>query len=142
MTEWLAVGVIFVGYLLLEFLLHLARKREKRNRFRSRHTLTEDQFYCRFYADSGIPRESVSRALELVTEALEVPAGKLRPSDQFEGELGPSTLLDETLSELSHETAWSVDCPDAILWSSVLTLDDYIREVGPRLRHRRSAGRG
>ena len=136
MMEWLILLILVAAYFLFEAVMLCLRRREKDRRFAARDDLTEDEFYDSFYSDSGIPKASVCTSLHILARTLETPLGKLRPGDCFGGRLRPSRWYDHTVGELFQETAWLVDSPEGIRLTASSTIDDYIRQVAPRLRKR------
>jgi hypothetical protein len=54
-----------------------------------RQLLNLDEFCSRYYPSEDLPREHILEVLKELSEALEIPAGVLRPSDRFLVELAP-----------------------------------------------------
>lgn len=52
-------------------------------RLGERQLLSMDDFCSRFYSGGNLPTELILDVLKDLSEALEIPAGKLRPSDRF-----------------------------------------------------------
>jgi hypothetical protein len=63
--------------------------RKRAIRFSDRPDMSVDEFCSTYYKDSSIGKETISKVLGVISEAIEVPAGKLRPSDRFDAELAP-----------------------------------------------------
>jgi len=75
---------------------------ESRKRFEQREELDLDAIYFWYFAHRGLPRDQVIELWCEVAESLDLPAGKLRPSDRFDG-------------ELAAVTGWGFDNPSGIL---------------------------
>ena len=58
-------------------------RRTKAKRLGPREELSVEEFYGRFYAQKGLRRHVIAELLPQLGEALEVPAGLLRPEDRF-----------------------------------------------------------
>ncbi|MDQ7827229.1 MAG: hypothetical protein RDV48_30830 [Candidatus Eremiobacteraeota bacterium] len=63
------------------------RKRRAMN-LTDRSVLTPDEFFERFYNNSGMEKEVVVSALQFIQENAALPVGRLRPSDRFDRVLG------------------------------------------------------
>lgn len=59
----------------------------KARRFRDRENLSLEVLYQRHFFDTGLPFETVSKALEEIADDCAIPIGLLRPNDRFEQEL-------------------------------------------------------
>jgi hypothetical protein len=113
------------------FLGTLALRRAKASRFASRLDLGNDDFFVKYYAASGLPRDTVIRIRRLVADELEVPVGRLRPTDRFDQELRTAEGWEEwddgieALRQLlapGNSGQWQ-----AVDWGKIRTLDDLIR---------------
>lgn len=103
------------------------------SRLQGREPLSSEEFYSRFYSDSGLDEQSVTAAMKKVSDTLRLPAGLLRPSDQFGKEYRPPPgyEMDDEIVEI----AWDLEemcekrrVPAAVLEKrQIVTLDDYIR---------------
>ena len=120
-------------YLLLEKLRLRSKHREKGWQFAKRRALTEDEFHNRFYADSDIRKELMCVSLRMLARTMAVPFGKLRPDDRFTEHLAPATLYDDTVEELFEGTDWLINDPDRVQFTAKSTVDDYVRQVAPKL---------
>src|SRR5262249_251622 len=58
-------------------------------RLGERQLLSMDDLCSRFYSGGNLPMERILDVLKDLSEALEIPAGKLRPSDRFLVEFAP-----------------------------------------------------
>jgi hypothetical protein len=105
-------------------------RREKERRFAGRPDLMPGEFYERFYASAGLPRDAVLRTIHDVALELEVPEAKLRPEDRFAEDLRPVRgwefddgigILSWELDRLARKAGVAIDL------GSIATLDDYIR---------------
>ncbi len=93
-----------------------------------------EEVYSLFFADSGIPKEVVLELWMEVATILDLPAGKLRPQDRFDAELGPErgwewgdniAILDRIAAKrLKKMKSHSFDLKD------VRTLYDYVLLFG------------
>jgi len=98
-----------------------------------RRTLTMEEFWDEFYSRSGLPRGRAEQVLDLLSEAVEVPVGKLRPSDRFLVELAPQKgiwreMVDDSESSvillaLRLEKKYGVHMD----LKGIKTVDDYVR---------------
>ncbi|CAM4127898.1 hypothetical protein LRM36_07095 [Stenotrophomonas maltophilia] len=100
-----------------------------KDKLREREALSPTGFYDRYYAESGLDRETVVELLEHVAGELRLPSGKLRPGDRFSKELSPGEahgwdsgygVLIFELQSLAKKRGIAVD-------RRVDSLDDYIR---------------
>jgi hypothetical protein len=125
---------VFIAVMLLAILLlalgYRKMIREKHGRVADRSSMSLDEFYTTYYEDSGLPKEAVARVLLEVASEVDMPAGKLRPSDRFSVELRPISgwefddgtgLLSSKLERLLRRAGAAVNT------GSMRTLDDYIR---------------
>lgn len=91
-----------------------------------------DDFCSQFYPGEDLPRERILDVLKNLSEALEIPAGKLRPSDRFLVELAPLKdtwgSVDDTDFSLILLTG-RLQKRDGVRidMKTVKTIDDYIR---------------
>ena len=122
----LGVGVIWTVY----------SSRERRSPFRERSEMAPDEIYSAFYADSSYAKEHVLRCLREIADRLQIPMGKLRPSDSFSDELAPNRGWEyddglRVLSDLARKelTANGSD-PETV--TQIRTVDDYIRFTSAR----------
>lgn len=102
-------------------------------RFSERPFLEAAQIWRDAYRETEVSLDSVEAALRLVSEATEVPAGKIRPADRFAVELKPERgwEFDDGLAEIS----WYVEARGRGNSTSLETVDDLIRLLD-RLEHR------
>ena len=107
-------------------------QKDRLKRLGEREFLSMDDFCSRFYSGEGLPRERILEVLKDLSEALEIPAGKLRPSDRFLVELAPLKKtwgsVDDTdfsLMLLTKRLKKKHGVP--IDMKMVKTIDDYIR---------------
>ncbi len=105
-------------------------REEKRGRFAERPDVAPDEFFERYYGQSGLPRDRVLRALRTVAVDTETPEARLRPGDRFAEELKPVRgwefddgigILSWELDRLARKAGVAIDL------GSIVTLDDYIR---------------
>jgi len=125
----IVMAIVVVGGLAIAWTFFSSRKR--RSPFRDRAELTPEEIHSAFYADSAIDKDAVSRSLHEIADRLQVPAGKLRPSDSFLEELAPNRgwEYDDGLGALSDlarkKLAMKGGDPEAV--ARIKTVDDYIR---------------
>jgi hypothetical protein len=77
--------LILIGHppvMTLSPLLPSGEERACRRQVRERPLLTDDAFYERFYANTGVSKEIVSRLRRLYAEQLPVPMEKVWPADK------------------------------------------------------------
>ncbi|MHB8734772.1 MAG: hypothetical protein ACYC6M_05655 [Terriglobales bacterium] len=107
-------------------------QKDRVKRLGERELLSTDDFCSRFYSGEDLPRERILDVLKDLSEALEIPAGKLRPSDRFLVELaplkstwGPVDDTDFSVMVLTNllERKYGV----RIEMKTIKTIDDYIR---------------
>jgi len=100
-------------------------------RFKERKELTPEEFIDMFYSDTKISPEIVSEVLCLIGTALNIPYGKLRPSDKFNKELAPPkghefsdgiVEIDSYLSDYLEKGRYSLD-------KNLDSIDDLIRFI-------------
>lgn len=110
-----------------------ARVRGARNNFlETRPEMAIDEIYEKFYADKTVSKETVSRALAEIASALNVPAGRLRPSDRFGKELAPPAGWEDddelgVLASIAKDRLARAEADTTV--ESIRTVDDYIRLV-------------
>ena len=97
-----------------------------------RQLLSMDDFCSQFYSGEELPRERILDVLKDLSEALEIPAGKLRPSDRFLIELAPlkntwGSVDDTDFSLMLLTKRLEKQCGVPIDMKTVKTIDDYIR---------------
>lgn len=61
--------------------------RQKLKRFEDRSDLNMDQIYAEFFASKNLPKELACELWNEVSGSLQLPPGKLRPTDRFDQEL-------------------------------------------------------
>ena len=108
--------------------------RGKMARFGDRKPLESDDFYEKFYADSGLPRALVLELLQEVGDSVEIVPTLLRPQDRILVELSDLKSLkpaDGGLAEVTFaaqrrqkKLGVTVDI------TKIQTVDDYIRRFG------------
>ena len=59
------------------------------SRFRDRENLSLEDIYARYFRDSGIEEETFFKVWQDAAKRLNLPMGKLRPTDRFDQELKP-----------------------------------------------------
>lgn len=124
----LVVIVSLAAYLFAERYI----RRKKLKRFHGREPLEEAEFYNLFYAQSGLPKALVVQALRDVASTLNLPQGKLRPSDALYDDLGPVKGFEyddelNLLEDFVHGKLKKLGA-DADL-GKMSTLDDLIRTL-------------
>jgi hypothetical protein len=70
-------------------LSYFGLRRFRNQQFSDRERLPLDNFYARYYGSEGIEKSCVLKILRELSEAVEVDAELLRPSDRFTVELRP-----------------------------------------------------
>jgi hypothetical protein len=126
------LSIILVTGLIIYLLLSRMWPRDGTSqdpRFRGREPLTLDQFYERYYAEEGFPRNSVQEVLVSYAEAGGLPHALLRPEDSFTGLRVPES---ERTQEFAQQAARVMEESERrfgirLLEFQVTTLDDYIR---------------
>lgn len=101
--------------------------KSRRRTLQGRPDLTIDQIFECYYASTDVGLSVVREAFRDISETLDVPAGKLRPSDRFDVELGPTVgwEYDDVVNDL---VAHATQRLDALHDSTpVRTVDDYVR---------------
>lgn len=98
---------------------------------RSREPLAPDQFYERFYLDSGLDRALVIELLEHVAQEVRIPAERIRPDDRFAVELAPGrgNEWDSGYAILLNELASQARRRKRPITNTIATVDDYLRAM-------------
>lgn len=96
--------------------------------FEGRENLDPDAFYGRFYADSGLDRQSILEFLDHLAFEMDLPADKLRPSDRFTVELSERTTeWDSGFGVLMGEAKRLAKRNGIEIQGKIESVDDYIR---------------
>ncbi|MHC4321712.1 MAG: hypothetical protein ACYST3_05495 [Planctomycetota bacterium] len=100
----IVVACVFILFIIIAYLMESKRLPKKIQRFSGRERLTLDEIYRSFYADSGIGEKKISELWVKIANILQLDAGKLRPTDQFDVELRPveGHLVEDELVELNY----------------------------------------
>jgi hypothetical protein len=104
---------------------------ETQNKFFSeRSCLSEDEFFERFYATSGIHKELLVEIVNHIAHEIGLPAGILRPADRFDVELAPTkgTEWDSGYAILVYEIQRLAKNKGIIIEGKIATVDDCIRK--------------
>lgn len=130
MPQWPFI-VIMIAAVALSVLVGILISRGRQSAFRARENLPLEQIYEEYYRDSDIPSSVLNETLTRVAEVLEIPAGKLRPTDSFDSELGPvaDPVFDDVLAELRDEFSKELDVRALSLKGEIKTLDGLVRAV-------------
>src|SRR6266850_1217206 len=64
-------------------------RRSRAKRFEDRDDVSLDSIFEKFFASRGLSKSVVFEAWREVASVLQLPPGKLRPSDRFDTELSP-----------------------------------------------------
>lgn len=110
----------------------IALRQRKKARFGHRRELSADEFYRMYYGNSGLPRERVLAVRLVVADELEVPIGRIRPSDRFDRELRPAEgweAWDDGMEVLRAAASAGGGSRVAVEWKDIQTFDDLIRAV-------------
>lgn len=93
-----------------------------------RQELTPTEFFNSFYRDSGLDQQLVEELLVHVVQELGLPSGKLRPSDQFLGNLirGGANSWDSGFGVLAFELKRLAKKRRISLETPINTLDEYL----------------
>jgi len=83
LTSIIAILIVIGGILTWNFV----PQRRRAKRFKNRPELDFDQIYKDFFAHKGLQRELVYELWNEIAQSLDVPLGKIRPSDRFDQEL-------------------------------------------------------
>jgi hypothetical protein len=125
--KWLLIGVVLV----VVFAIFRRMNRETTTTtltfWQTRPELSFDEFYSQYYSSSGLDRELVRNALQMVAHATHVPATRLRPEDRIDdlkpGALNTAVALLQRIEAagvfdtvgLPHPKDWNVDTVDAVI---------------------------
>lgn len=128
----LALLVTLAGAALVWFSGKRAEAR-RAARFSERPLLEPAAIWRDIYHEREVSLHSVETALRLVSEATDVPVGKIRPADRFAVELAPERgwEFDDGLAEIS----WYVESRSKGSSADLETVDNLIRLLG-RLEER------
>ena len=66
-----------------------ANQRKKIARFSDRETFSFDEIYEKYFSGQNIPKDIVAKLWVELADTLELPSGKLRPTDSFHSDLAP-----------------------------------------------------
>ncbi len=95
----------------------------------SRESISDDDFFERFYSDSGIPKRTVCEIRDFIANEYRVQSDKLLPTDRFSDDLSRGkfwdwdsgyAILGHALEGAARERNETIDC-------GFETVDDYIR---------------
>ena len=122
----ISIFVVLIGIAAL-FLYRYGKRADdqRKARFTERDELGFDDFVNLYYKDASLDQVRLRRALEEVSQAVQVPAGKLRPTDRFDVELAPPKgwELDDGTALLRQFIAKK----DTAGKKPISTLDEYLR---------------
>jgi hypothetical protein len=102
-----------------------------REELAKRESMLAQDFYAKFYADSGIDSVLIDELVRHIAAELSVDAAKILPSDRFAVELAPARgnawdsgfgILAIELKRLAKEKGRHLDQP-------IETVDDYLRAM-------------
>jgi len=100
----------------------------------TRTPISFEEFYDRYYVDSGLPDATVFKLLEFIALSCGIEYRKLRPEDELDtfpkGSLKKHVL---EFAEILVKASSRADTPEARYWfdPQVNTVDDFIRKLGP-----------
>lgn len=102
-----------------------------RSEISSRESQTPDEFYERYYQSRGYDRVLIIELLRHLELELEIPPGKVLPSDRFSIELasGRGVSWDTGYGILLYELKKLADKKRVAIESPVSTVDDYLCEM-------------
>lgn len=127
---WVLIG----GAILVAVLLERRSLKAKKSRLGSRASMSFDNFYNSYYAESHIPKPILLRLLQEVSYYTDIPMNLLRPSDRFDRELAPLKkwyAFDDSLAPMEwHAKALEKKFGTSVDLSKIQTVDDYIRTFG------------
>jgi len=108
-------------------------RKGKMSRFADRDDLSLHQIYHSHFSETGVPEK---RFVELWTElsrVLEIPAGKLRPSDRFDVELSPPKGFEfnDQINDVKYLIGKYCERTGASP-TSIKTVSDYLIALGAR----------
>ncbi len=134
LTIQLLALLIVVG-IVAAWLFRFGRKAdsERRARLSDREDLSFVEFERRFYDGAELDSNQLRGALGDIASALDIPVGKLRPTDRFDAELAPPKgwEIDDgaaLLARLLEKRGGKLPSGDAKLQ----TLDEYLRSASVR----------
>jgi hypothetical protein len=118
--------------LIHKFLQSGSLQKDRVKHLGERQLLSMDDFCSQFYPGDNLPKERILDVLKNLSEALEIPAGKLRPSDRFLVELAPlkntwGSVDDTDFSLILLTERLQKRDGVRIDMKTVKTIDDYIR---------------
>jgi hypothetical protein len=122
---WVAV-VILGPALVASVMSFVLAKWRNAGMFAARETLSEEQIYSQYFAQSGISASAVRELWHEVAETLHVPAEKLRPSDRFGHELGGYWISSDELDALARRAAKRSSQLDL---AEIKTLGEYVHRL-------------
>jgi len=108
-------------------------RRRRQAIFDGRESLTADEIFVRYYADSGLVKSVVVRLWSECTAKLKIQPEKLRPTDRFEHELAASDFwssLDDPREDLArYAMVEGKRFGVTIDLAGIKTLDELIRRL-------------
>jgi hypothetical protein len=101
----------------------------RRSRLADREDISVEEFKRRYYAAEKIEAPQLGVLLDEVAQALNVPRGKLRPTDRFRVELAPEKgwEADDGVGILAQLLAKRGAAPADGILIAVQTLDEYLK---------------
>jgi hypothetical protein len=94
-----------------------------------RESLSDDEWYSRFYSQTGIPKADLDKGLQEIATRLAVPKSQIRPTDDLKW-LGATHLIDDGLDELCKSALSHAQRRNKhIDPRRIVTVDDYIRTL-------------
>jgi hypothetical protein len=123
------IGVVVFGFGIIASIASvLLGKKKSKTLFDERPMLSDDEIYRQYFAEVGLPQALVLELWREVAGVLNLPAGKLRPTDRFGQELGGYWITSEELDALGDVAAARARRHNATLnLAEIKTLDEYVR---------------
>jgi hypothetical protein len=127
-NKW--IGIIAISIFgLIFYITRLAKMKKSLSSLRKREILSDDEIYERFYALSGLNKTTVIEIWHEIADALDVPAGYIRPYDIFGENIGVYWITSEELDALSNLAERRMKrqklSVDLVL---IKTVDNYVNE--------------
>jgi hypothetical protein len=120
-----AAGAVAVG------LYFRTARKAKVDRLAGRPEQTVHQIYQSFFSDTAIPEKRVAELWEELARVLELPAGKLLPTDRFEVELAPPKgyEFDDPIKDVKYLIS-KYSLRGGVKPEAIQTVRDYIVSFG------------
>lgn len=132
MNIWIVL-IITCSLVYLYFAHRSMNTRKCLSALHRRESLSDEEIYTRFYAESGLSMEAVMDVWHEIAHVLRAPADRLRPSDRFGKDVGTYLITSEDLDVLGVVALRRGQRQGlSVQLDSIETIDDYVNKLAPR----------